>query len=1440
MALTKSKSLEGVGQESGELIKLLQSEILKRKHAVVVNLVSVIKYSYVDSEPCMRRLHDAGLTNTLLNALKSMKKAAQGQFLEKFLNQLADLFEWDFLLSQHRKAFLDEIFSIIKCNYSNCDLLAAEAMTVVMTIFAANTQATLTDILGSLLCFPTLLQIAYNLAKLKSFHFQALVVELVYRFLRMLAKSKTPKYQDQEKNLLEKLPTPLRNAIREIAPKEFRRETRELLNTFNNEVGIIKTIPIRSITVTSTDKFEVLQISTSKRLYVNTQLHAQSAFYLDIGSALFEIEVRVIVNSESVEGVLKLGFENVKGFTLGENSTIILHAKQTISLAEALPNVNDSEWTAIHEVSIHITILQEFFSVVHDTLRVRFGEAIDVASCAPLKAERKMPSDFYNKITSAKILKKSIQPRAAPTGKHSEKNSLDTPVHNEVKIKSEIIEGTKKPPIVKAISKQSNLTRKRKINETNQPLIVKVEAKENLSTRNTENEVHQSENIPKASRNRSLEAGNSEERDILTQYPLKKQKTSNTARNLVSRGDSDAIRNKMKMAQKYKKQKIKVEDSSNVKALEDSVPTKPKQSYESCVEKHSFIHPRNEINASSVTENNNVTRPSKMIKYEIIRAEENALQKISPRQTEFAPTKKDRIEVDSPEKPRPSNVPNFHGHFMGSGLDTILQSLQAYTKSIMNANTVIQSDDASTFNTKLNIVSPPRQIHKKIDDVKYPLTFELSSCDEEADTNNEPIHVIDDSPKCIKPEKAIPNEVSEQSKTLYGSPLKEYPLQAQHRLLVKLSLLCNDILHDQGCYREHQLSMCCQQEFKTHEAQVIQRSKRLQEKVSFGSIKNTAETTIAMHRDNLVQMESLQEAVEDQFMKSEEIDNELQDACLYLKHTAIDNLRSTWNDQTRPTQKKCDAARGNRIRQLQTKLKDVCDKYNTSDLLAMQAMLQLTTGRSTAEAYQVSKANINAPSPTESSRSCKDIIFAVLFLVVAGFTVFCAASYGASYINKTQLEDVEQSTGFKTVLRYGGISGCISIGISLLWILTMMFMGEFIIWASLIFMILASILAAVFMTQRLYNRHERYYWWPAAVFGTLALLILLYAVCIRRRVKFAAVHLYVAGRAIFRLPFTLFVAFVMVGVQLAWAITCFLGFFGLLYHQGILTPNKYCTQEDTISKCRVKVKYGPAFGLMLPMLLIFFWGAMVTKNIVSVTVSGTVASWKVNAAVPMITMVAWLRALTVNFGSICFGSLIVAILETIQTILNAISSLFRHAGNCVAACIVGCLACLIGCIKSWVETFNRFAYAYIGIHGYNFLKAGHSVSKMFAAKGWSAIVNDDLTQKVFFLGNLVVGALSCFLTIQIASSDLEKNSLAFSGLKKPEAVVGVIGFLIGYVVNNLFMSVMGGAVTTIFVLWAEDPAGWQITQPKHYEKLHSAWLKIYPDEYNNGSGKPQA
>jgi hypothetical protein len=469
-------------------------------------------------------------------------------------------------------------------------------------------------------------------------------------------------------------------------------------------------------------------------------------------------------------------------------------------------------------------------------------------------------------------------------------------------------------------------------------------------------------------------------------------------------------------------------------------------------------------------------------------------------------------------------------------------------------------------------------------------------------------------------------------------------------------------------------------------------------------------------------------------------------------------------------------------------------------------------------------------APPEHKRECNDVFFLIVWLAVIIMTLYFASAFGPDFVKATQVQGLAQNTGFKVVLKYVVTSAFAAMGMALVWIGIMICAGEMLIWTALIVIIVLNVAAAYLLTKQAYDRGVKFYYWPAIVFGLIALLLIMYTYCIRKRVKFAAAHLKVAGAAVLRLPMTLLVAATMALVNMGWSVAWIVGTVGFMFHQNYVKLSDVCTADN----CKVTTVAGSVFGVLFGMLVVFFWGSFVLKNVIAVTVSGTVAAWKNASSSPFITLGAWLRAVTLNLGSICFGSLVVAILEAIRSILNIFASMASQSGNCVAACLLSCLSCIIGCLESWIEFFNRFAYTYVGCYGYSFITASKHVFKLFASKGWSAIVNDDLTNNVFFLGNVVVGAISAFIAVKMVQDSDKKQLMMF---EHPDAIVAFFAFVVGYATNNLFMSVIASAVTTVFVLWAEDPQGWQMTRPDEYQTLHQAWLKIYPEEYNNGYGK---
>jgi len=108
----------------------------------------------------------------------------------------------------------------------------------------------------------------------------------------------------------------------------------------------------------------------------------------------------------------------------------------------------------------------------------------------------------------------------------------------------------------------------------------------------------------------------------------------------------------------------------------------------------------------------------------------------------------------------------------------------------------------------------------------------------------------------------------------------------------------------------------------------------------------------------------------------------------------------------------------------------------------------------------------------------------------------------------------------------------------------------------------------------------------------------------------------------------------------------------------------------------------------------------VFQNTIHVTIAGVVSTWwfapqDANSFCSLAIKDSFVRATTTSFGSICFGSLLVAIVETLKALVeNVRQDSERDGCEAFLLCIVDCL---LGCLEDMLEYFNKFAYIYVGM-----------------------------------------------------------------------------------------------------------------------------------------------
>ena len=108
------------------------------------------------------------------------------------------------------------------------------------------------------------------------------------------------------------------------------------------------------------------------------------------------------------------------------------------------------------------------------------------------------------------------------------------------------------------------------------------------------------------------------------------------------------------------------------------------------------------------------------------------------------------------------------------------------------------------------------------------------------------------------------------------------------------------------------------------------------------------------------------------------------------------------------------------------------------------------------------------------------------------------------------------------------------------------------------------------------------------------------------------------------------------------------------------------------------------------------------QNTIQVIIAGVVSTWwfapeDASSFCSSAIRDSFLRATTTSFGSICFGSLLVAIIETLRAMVESARS-DSDNGAAFILCIVDCL---LSCLKGIIEYFNKFAYIYVGMVSVN-------------------------------------------------------------------------------------------------------------------------------------------
>ena len=225
-------------------------------------------------------------------------------------------------------------------------------------------------------------------------------------------------------------------------------------------------------------------------------------------------------------------------------------------------------------------------------------------------------------------------------------------------------------------------------------------------------------------------------------------------------------------------------------------------------------------------------------------------------------------------------------------------------------------------------------------------------------------------------------------------------------------------------------------------------------------------------------------------------------------------------------------------------------------------------------------------------------------------------------------------------------------------------------------------------------------------------------------------------------------------------------------------------------------------------LFMFLWTQDFTVSSGYFVTVGAVASWywkmdKKEVSGPI--RKSYKRYVLYNVGTVCFGSLIIAIVQLIRILMNYyINQMKKLENNEAMKKIIALMQCIINCcmwcIEKVIGYLNKNAYIMAATHGHGFCTGAFKGFLLLMRNFMRVAAINMITPAIMFFGKFFI----CLTTFCITYWAATANAAELGLIDGPPILTLFIALVIGYGVGDCFMSVVEAAVDCIMLSFLHD------------------------------------
>jgi len=439
---------------------------------------------------------------------------------------------------------------------------------------------------------------------------------------------------------------------------------------------------------------------------------------------------------------------------------------------------------------------------------------------------------------------------------------------------------------------------------------------------------------------------------------------------------------------------------------------------------------------------------------------------------------------------------------------------------------------------------------------------------------------------------------------------------------------------------------------------------------------------------------------------------------------------------------------------------------------------------------------------------CKDSLVGLVFLSGVGLMALGLIQNREGLAQKWQsaTSSLENEFGALSAVQTLGASFGVAVIFSTIWLLFVRFCVKVAVY-GLFALTLASELAGAVGLFYLANTQVSEGWETTWLNGAAVLVVLLFGYTVYivhslcSRVALAASMIKVAGGVLKEVPAVFLVDLLLAVVKFFWMVFCGAAAWAIIGN----------TTHDT-------------FWVGTGVALMSYWGLQVLGNIVLVASYGALGQWYYNSRATIAGPLA--RATTVHFGSVCFGSLLVAIIETLHDVFKVLSE-----KGYIPQWVLCCINSALRAVESTFDYINKYGFVQVAVHDEPFFAASRRALEFLKYKGLTALVNDSIVHRLAQVGGVAGGILSGVMPVLVMRAMNHTDVLSVGLNSDQETALAFAGFLLGSAVVYTLISPFPAMVTALLVCFAEHPEVLARDHPEAYKTLIEPWEAVYGADF---------